>query len=158
MKEKRETYNQFMIYLNHAKKILSLDADFGIRSCWFLKTIAPVKIIVNNWNKSPRTFRIMDQEIRFMEMLENDLGSGKRVVVVTMPSKKGEQVIEETKSLAESRGAINTSLTKKKHLLKSIPEGSVFHSSGSDDKLKEMLKDGEKFWTKFRFDCIHSYD
>eukprot|EP00818_Percolomonas_sp_WS_P005169 CAMPEP_0117449408 /NCGR_PEP_ID=MMETSP0759-20121206/7931_1 /TAXON_ID=63605 /ORGANISM="Percolomonas cosmopolitus, Strain WS" /LENGTH=715 /DNA_ID=CAMNT_0005241885 /DNA_START=535 /DNA_END=2682 /DNA_ORIENTATION=- len=139
MKTKRETFNQFVTYLNNSKKILALDADFGIRSYSFLQQHSQdIKIIMNECKNSNRRFVFNTQKEYFVQAMMNALHERKNIVLVSMSSTIAKQLHERLK------------MTQVIAELGYDPK-KVLHCSTSDDKLKENLKDVETYWSECEY-------
>ena len=127
IKDVNRTFDIFQGIVHNSDKILALDGDFGNRAYTFLKHFGKNIIINNKCQKDKRHYMFMDSKRDFDKMINNDLKNGKNIVVASMSSKKANE--------------IHNKYVKKYK--------SVLHCSKSDDKLKESLKDVEKFWNKY---------
>ena len=128
MSEKEHIFDLLEGISVNCKKIISLDGDFGNRSYVFLKQISPNMLIIRNEvKKNKKRFIFMNNRENFDEKIDKDLKQGKKVAVISM-------------SASVAIGYYN----KYKDLY-----ASVMHTSKTDGKLKEKLKNVNDFWINY---------
>jgi len=118
--------------LKAAGKVIALDALYDDQTFHFFRDLGlSQRVIVNDYRGPPRTFVFSNDQERWFGSIVRDLGSGKNVAVVTMSTETGYKLVQQ---IAE-KGTISE-------------EDIVMHTSKSDDRMKEGLRNVTSFWRK----------
>ena len=121
---------KFMIEcVNHAKKILVIDADIGMRTKLFIDYFGKSIIVNNNHKPMKKIFTITNNEKIFNEKMFKDIENKLNVCIVSMSS---------------------TALEKIETKLKEDKINYVMHTSKTDDKLKNELENIGEFWIQYQ--------
>ena len=113
----------------NAKKLLVIDADFGMRSKLFVDHMGKSIIVNNNYKPMKKCFNVTNNEIAFQENIFEDIENELNICIVSMSA---------------------TALEKIETRLKEDEINYVLHTSKTDDKLKDKLEDVNNFWIKYQ--------
>lgn len=127
---KKLTFNIFDAICKGAKKIIALDSDFSDRGYDYLKNVNDqVNVIQNLYVSNKKHFKFTNDSTKIMSLMSEDIKKKRNIFIIAMSATMGEYYYEEFK----------------KQKIK-----VVFHSSKSDDKLKNELIDVNNFWIQYQ--------
>lgn len=133
----RKIYNFVKDVINHARKLLILDADFNMRSKVFMESIGPYIMVHNRYRPLKKTLVYTKNYDIFIDKLMRHINEKKKkVCIVSMSSEKIDEIYEYLEELNKGR--------KKKDKIKMCK-----HTSKTDDALKEKLKDVNTHFKKY---------
>lgn len=127
----RELFKFMTEIVNHAKKLLVIDADISMRTKLFIDYFGKSIIVNNNYEPIKKTFTVTNNESLFHKNIFQDLENNLNVCIISMSSIALEKIESHMK-------------TKKINY--------VMHTSKTDDKLKNELEDVGNFWTQYQ--CV----
>jgi hypothetical protein len=131
LKEKEYVFDYLNGLIHNANKCIMLDGDISNRSLVYAKSIDEnYMMIENDYIKSPLHYIFTKNESKFIKKIDDDLKSGKKIVIVSM----------------SSAFCLNLADKYKDGLYK-----LCVHYKDSDDEQFEKLIDVNKFWTQFDF-------
>lgn len=131
----RECLNIFNIFMRHASKIISLDADISLkRSIQYLNSITnKILILKNNYKGPPRQFIITNNMPKYKKNIDDDIIAMKNISIITTSKAFGRQMQDEL-------------LIKYPNLKKQI----CFINGDSDKLVKNELSNVNMNWTQYR--------
>lgn len=124
IQNKQQTFELMCRIIRDSKKILALDGDFSNRGYDYINNFGKSIIIRNTMIKDKKKYIFVNNQKYFNKEIDESLNSKKNIVVVTMSSKQGKILYEKYKD------KYNT----------------IFHSSKTDDTMKDLLLDVETNW------------
>jgi hypothetical protein len=125
----RSLFNFMILCVQHAKKLLVIDADIGMRSKIFVDYLDKSIFINNNYKPIQKTFIVTNNRTKYLNALFNDIKEGKNICIISMSS---------------------SILNKFEKKIKKENVEYIMHTSSTDDKLKNELEDVNSFWSKFQ--------
>lgn len=125
----RDIFNFMIKCIEMAKKLLVLDADISIRTKLFIDNFGKPIVINNEYMPQKKKFVITNYKASFEDKIMSSLKNKKNVCVVSMSAAAVECLAEKLKDIKY-----------------------VLHTSKTDDKLKEELRDVNNFWIKYQ--CV----
>lgn len=144
-----DVFIDIKFFLQHSRKILALDADFSNRAYDFLTFFGKTMVIQNIFKHPPMNFIFTNNKKDFDAKINNDLEGGKKIVIATMSSNKGEKYVN---------------MYSDKYKVK-------FYNSKSDDSNRVELGNVDRYWkncnlviysptiqTGISYDIPNSYD
>ncbi|AKI80651.1 DEAD-like helicase [Acanthamoeba polyphaga mimivirus] len=117
--------------IDSAKKLIVLDADFGMRAKLFIDNFGRSIMINNKFKPMAKKFIVTNDLMSFDKKMFADFEKGAKICVISMSAKYLE--------------SIEPRLSKFKY---------VMHTSRTDDKLKNELENVNDFWKKFQICCF----
>ena len=125
---KDDTFNLMRDMVFNAEKLLVLDGDFHNRAYDFIKFFGDSIILENTIKKDKRHFIFTNNKHKLEKRIDDDLKSGKRLVVDSMSSKLATYLYNKYKDIYKT----------------------VLHCAKSDDADKAKLKNVNEFWSSFQ--------
>jgi len=126
----KEVFHYVQNVIQNSKKIISLDGDMGNRLYTFIASFGKYINVVNDIKINKKKFVIDEDEKHFLREIQRDLMMNKKVVIVSMSSKKCDELA----------ATINYEHDKKKKVL--------VYTGSSSDKSKEDFKKVLEKWSK----------
>lgn len=146
---KYDVFVDMKFFLENSRKILALDADFSNRAYDFLEFFGKTMVIKNIFKHPPMNFIFTNNKKDFDVKINNDMESGKKVVIATMSNNKGEKYVDKY---------------SEKYKVK-------FYNSKSGDNIRTELRNVDHYWknsdlvvysptiqTGISYDIPNSYD
>jgi hypothetical protein len=122
--KKQQTFQLMYRIVQNSKKIIATDGDFHNRGFDFINSFGKSIIIQNEIIKHQRMYIFTEDQVKFNNMINDDLKNNLNVAIVSLSAKK-------------------CKIYYKKYMEK---YNTKCHTSDSDDAMKEALKDVEAEW------------
>jgi hypothetical protein len=87
LRDKEFIFDYLFGIIRNSNKCIMLDGDISNRAYIYIKNIGDFVFIENTFNKNPKNFIFSSNESKFDKCIDDDLKSGKKIVVVSMSSK-----------------------------------------------------------------------
>ena len=126
----KDTFD-LLLYLctSENTKIMALDADWGIRSNLFLKSIGKCQVIHNQYMDVDRIILFTGNYEYFIKQIMEAIDKGENIAIVGLCTRKLEEIAQ---------------------MLKEKDIKYVIHTRNTGDPLKKELKNVNEFWKKFQ--------
>lgn len=125
---KEDTFNLLTAIIHNSNKVLALDGDFHNRSYEYIKDIGSSIILENEIQKNKKHYKFTYNKTFYDKQIDDDLKNGKNIIIVSMSS-----------SIADGYKQMYGEKYK-----------TVLHTSKTNDKLKEKIKNVNSFWILYQ--------
>ena len=127
IKFKQRTFETMVDIIRKSGKILALDGDFSNRAYDFINDFGESIIINNEIKKDKKKYIFTNDHETFSQKIDDSLSKSKKVVIVSM----------------------SLSIAQRYHEKYKDKYRVLTHTSKSDDKNRELLKNVEDNWSKY---------
>lgn len=128
IRDRETAFNNLVNIVDGSKRVIALDGDFHNRGFTFMNKDNECRVVVNKQKGPKRHFIFMHNRRAFDKDIDDKIKKGKNVCIVSMSSTIANFYNKRYKEDYDV----------------------VIHTSRSDDKLKDELKNVEELWAKYQ--------